>query len=126
MIFNLTRIYIILLFLNLTMTSIGVSLLMFTLTTYISNTQHQREIDNRESVNIIHQTFMKLDQIHSQLKQQIDSQGNISSTQRQQLLNDFTNVEKFGGFATKYDIATDKILLYDIEHNITTLASKIR
>ena len=92
-----------LILINIVMSAAGVSLLMYTLTTYIQNTQIQQQSATKQGYAIIRELNNKLDILHNQSAQQIAAQGNLSNTQRQKIINEFENLPS-SGLASHQDI----------------------
>lgn len=92
-----------LLLINLTMSSILLSTLLFTLNTYIANTQITADNNQKQGYHIINQIFSKLDSLSSKSQSLIKAQGNISDAQRHKIIQEFENLPT-SGIASHADI----------------------
>jgi hypothetical protein len=100
------------------MSSVTSSLILYDLySTQASSTQ--------QGMKIIDALFKKLDSLHSQSQKLIDSQGNLSSVQRQKIIAEFEAVAPLGGLATKFGQQDNNHKLSEILGNLTELNNKL-
>lgn len=79
------------------------STLLYTLNTYIANTQISSANSQKQGYHIINQIFSRLDILSNKSTSLIKAQGNISDSQRHKIIEEFENLPA-SGIASHDDI----------------------